>query len=101
MDFARSRAGGLRILHRPDLAAEHVVCAIEAHRHNAARGREFCEHWGPASSVSRIVLRCEHGDLDLAVKWNHPRGSRAAAAEWLRGSRAARAVDGAERLRGL
>jgi tRNA A-37 threonylcarbamoyl transferase component Bud32 len=101
MDFVRSRAGGLRILHRPDLAPEHIVRAIEAHRHNADRGREFCEHWGPASSVSRVVLRREQGDLDLAVKWNHPRGSRAAVAEWLRGSRAARAVRGAERLRGL
>lgn len=101
MDFVRSRAGGLRILHRPDLAPEHVARAIEAHRHNADRGREFCEHWGPASSVSRVVLRREQGDLDLAVKWNHPRGSRAAVAECLRGSRAARAVRGAEQLRGL
>ncbi len=101
MDFVRSRAGGLCILHRPDLAPEHVVRAIEAHRHNADRGREFCEHWGPASSVSRILVRHEQGDLDLAVKWNHARGPRAAAAEWLRGSRAARAVTGAARLRGL
>jgi tRNA A-37 threonylcarbamoyl transferase component Bud32 len=101
MDFVRSRAGGLRILHRPDLAPEHVARAIEAHRQNADRGREFCEHWGPASSVSRVVLRREQGDLDLAVKWNHPRGSRAAVAEWLRGSRATRAVRGAEQLRGL
>src|SRR5258706_2919119 len=99
--FVRSRAGGLRIRHLPDLAPEHVVRAIEAHRTNAARGREFCEHWGPASSVSRILLRRDEGDLDLAVKWNHARGSRAAAAEWLRGSRAARAADGAEQLRGL
>jgi tRNA A-37 threonylcarbamoyl transferase component Bud32 len=99
--FVRSRAGGLRILHRPDLAPEHVVRAIEAHRQNAARGREHCEHWGPASSVSRVLLRREWGDLDLAVKWNHPRGSRAAAAEWLRGSRAVRAARGAARLRGL
>jgi tRNA A-37 threonylcarbamoyl transferase component Bud32 len=101
VEFVRSRAGGLRILHRPDLAPEHVLRAIEAHRHNAARGREFCEHWGPASSVSRVVLRCEHADLDLAVKWNHPRGLRAAATERLRGSRAARALRGAERLRDL
>jgi tRNA A-37 threonylcarbamoyl transferase component Bud32 len=101
VEFVRSRAGGLRILHRPDLEPEHVVRAIEAHRHNADRGREFCEHWGPASSVSRVVLRGEQGDLDLAVKWNHPRGARVAVAEWLRGSRAARAVRGAERLRGL
>src|SRR5262249_13394800 len=41
------------------------------------------------------------GDLDLGVKGNHARGPRAAAAERLRGSRAARAVAGAERLRGL
>jgi len=101
MDFVRSRAGGLRILHRPDLAPEHVVRAIEAHRHNADRGREFCEHWGPASSVSRVVLRREQGDLDLAVKWNHPRGARRAASEWLLGSRAARALAGALRLADL
>ena len=101
MEFVRSRAGGLRILHRPEFAPEHVLRAIEAHRRNAARGREFCEHWGPASSVSRILVRREAGDLDLAVKWNHARGARAAVAEWLRGSRADRAVRGAERLRGL
>jgi Lipopolysaccharide kinase (Kdo/WaaP) family len=99
--FVRSRAGGLRILHRPDFAPEHVLRAIEAHRRNAGRGREYCEHWGPASSVSRILVRREDGDLDLAVKWNHPRGARAAFSEWLRGSRAARALLGAERLRGL
>jgi hypothetical protein len=101
MEFVRSRAGGMRIQHRRDLAPEHVLRAIEAHRRNADRGREFCEHWGPGSSVSRVLLRREEGDLDLAVKWNHARGPRAAAAEWLRGSRAARAVRGAERLRGL
>ncbi len=75
--------------------------AIEAHRSNADRGREFCEHWGPASSVSRILLRRDQGDLDLAVKWNHARGPRAAFTEWWRGSRAARAVTGAEQLRGI
>ena len=96
--FARSRAGDLRILHRRELAAEHVVRAIEAHRANAARGRDFCEHWGPASSVSRIALRREEGLLHVAVKWNHPRGLRAAATERLRGSRAARAMRGAARL---
>ena len=101
MEFVRSRVGDLRILHRPDFAPEHVLRAIEAHRRNAARGREHCEHWGPASSVSRILVRREQGDLDLAVKWNHARGPRAALTEWLRGSRAERAVRGAERLRGL
>jgi hypothetical protein len=99
--FASSRAGGLRILHRSDLAPEHVLRAIEAHRRNAERGREFCEHWGPSSSVSRVLLRSERGDLDLAVKWNHARGARASVTEWLRGSRAARAVTGSERLRPL
>ena len=98
--FARSRASGLRILHRPDLSAEHVVRAIEAHRGNAARGREHCEHWGPASSVSRIELMRDAGRVDIAVKWNHPRGVRASVAEWLRGSRAARAVHGAACLEG-
>jgi hypothetical protein len=99
--FVLSRVGDLRILHRPGLGAELVARAIEAHRRNAERGREACEHWGPASSVSRIALRGDRGDLDLAVKWNHPRGSRAAVAERMRGSRAARAVAGAERLGGL
>ncbi len=99
--FTRSRAGDLRIAHRSDLAADHVLRAIDAHRANAARGREFCEHWGPASSVSRIVLRRAQGDLDLAVKWNHPRGLRAALSEGWTGSRAVRARAGAERLAGL
>ena len=99
--FARARVGDLQILHRADLGPEHVARAIEAHRRNAERGREACEHWGPASSVSRIALRTDSGVLDLAVKWNHPRGARAAVSEWLLGSRAARAVEGAARLAGL
>ena len=96
--FVSTRASGLRILHRPEVELEHVLRAIELHRANAARGREFCEHWGPASSVSRIVLRHAGGELDLAVKWNHDRGWRPALTESLRGSRAARACEGAERL---
>ena len=96
--FARSDSGGLRILHRPELPAAQVVAAIEAHRRNAARGREACEQWGPGSSVSRVLLRRQAGDLDLAVKWNHPRGLRSAVGERLRGSRAARALRGAELL---
>jgi len=99
--FAQSSAGGLRLLHRRSLPPAQVLAAIEAHRANAARGREHCEQWGPGSSVSRILLRRPEGDLDLAVKWNHPRGLRAAVGERLRGSRAQRALDGAERLAAL
>ena len=99
--FARSEAGGLHILHRPGFPVEQVLAAIEAHRANAARGREHCEQWGPGSSVSRILLRRRAGDLDLAVKWNHPRGLRAAVGEGLRGSRALRALEGARRLEAL
>ena len=100
-NFARAELGGLVIWHRPGLPPEQVLAAIEAHRANAARGREHCEQWGPGSSVSRILLRRARGELDLAVKWNHPRGGRAALSEWLRGSRARRALAGAERLAAL
>ena len=96
--FARSHSGGLRILHRPELPAAQVLAAIEAHRRNAARGREACEQWGPGSSVSRVLLRRPSGDLDLAVKWNHPRGLRSALSQRLLGSRAQRALRGAELL---
>jgi len=98
---ALSRAAGLVVRHRPEVDPGHVVRAIERHRANASRGREHCEHWGPGSSVSRILLRHDGGELDLAVKWNHPRGGRAALAEGLLGSRAERAVRGAERLAAL
>ncbi|MEM7410699.1 MAG: lipopolysaccharide kinase InaA family protein [Myxococcota bacterium] len=101
MRFVRSPAAGLVIRHRPELTARQVLAAIDAHRENAGRGREHCEHWGPASSVSRILLTSGSTAWDLAVKWNHPRGARAAFAERWRGSRAARAVAGARRLASL
>lgn len=93
------RAAGLRGRRRVDLPVEHVVAAIAAHRANAARGREACEQWGPGSSVSRVRLTRPGGEaLDLAVKWNHPRGARRGVAERIRGSRAARAERGAREL---
>ncbi len=95
-----ARAAGLRIVHRPSLPAALVVQAIELHRENAARGREHCEHWGPGSSVSHVVLQGER-ELDLAVKWNHPRGLRRGLSDTLQGSRAARAAAGADVLAGL
>lgn len=95
-----ARADGLRIVHQPRFRPEWVVQAIDLHRANAARGREHCEHWGPGSSVSHVVLRAEV-DLDLAVKWNHARGLRGALADSVDGSRAARAAAGAEVLAGL
>ena len=97
--WRESRSGELRIAHRPDLELESVAQAIARHRENAAKGREACEHWGPGSSVSRVVLEAHGAPLDLAVKWNHWRGWRAAVSEALRGSRAARAARGAEQLR--
>ena len=92
-----SRAEGLRIVHRPELRPELVVQAIELHRANAALGREHCEHWGPGSSVSHVVLRGDR-EHDLAVKWNHPRGLRGGLSDTLHGSRAARAAAGASTL---
>ena len=95
-----ARAAGLRIVHRPSLPAALVVQAIELHRENAARGREHCEHWGPGSSVSHVVLQGAR-ELDLAVKWNHPRGLRRSLSDTLQGSRAARAAAGANVLADL
>jgi tRNA A-37 threonylcarbamoyl transferase component Bud32 len=97
--WREGRSGELRIAHCPDLEAESVAQAIARHRENTVRGREACEHWGPGSSVSRVVLEAHGAPLDLAVKWNHWRGWRAAVSEALRGSRAARALRGAARLR--
>lgn len=97
--WCESRSGELRIAHQPELAAESIAQAIARHRENAAKRWEACEHWGPGSSVSRVVLDAQGAPLDLAVKWNHWRGWRAAITEALRGSRAARAARGADRLR--
>jgi hypothetical protein len=95
-----ARAGGLRIVHQPGFRPEWVAQAIDLHRANAALGREHCEHWGPGSSVSHVVLRGPV-DLDLAVKWNHERGLRGGLSDTLDGSRAARAAAGAEVLAAL
>jgi tRNA A-37 threonylcarbamoyl transferase component Bud32 len=93
------RVAGLELCHDPQIPAEIVGEAIARHRANAALGRDACEHWGPASSVSRVELTAGDGArFDLAVKWNHPRGLRRALVEGLRGSRAARATRGAEEL---
>jgi tRNA A-37 threonylcarbamoyl transferase component Bud32 len=93
--------GGYRLRHRRGLAPPLLLLAVARHRQNAAEGARACEHWGPGSSVSRVQVEGPLGWLDLAVKWNHPRGRRRAVAEALRGSRAARAVVGAARIRAL
>lgn len=93
------RVAGLRVRRAGSLPLALVEQAIARHRENAARGRDHCEHWGPASSVSRVRLAADDGTrFDLAVKWNHPRGLRRAWLERLRGSRAVRAARGADAL---
>jgi hypothetical protein len=94
-----ARVADLHVRHDPAIAPAVVGEAIARHRENAAQGRDACEHWGPASSVSRVRLTGDGGvELDLAVKWNHPRGPRRALVERLRGSRAVRAARGADVL---
>ncbi len=80
------------------MTPDQVAAAIARHRRNAERRHEACEHWGTASSVSRVVLGAAPARLDLAVKWNHRRGLRRALSEGLFGSRAARAAAAAARL---
>jgi hypothetical protein len=75
-----------------------VLRAIEVHREHDAAGREACEQWGPASSVSRVALEGPAGPLDLAVKWSRRRGLRGALSDALLGSRAERARVGAARV---
>jgi tRNA A-37 threonylcarbamoyl transferase component Bud32 len=94
-----ARVAGLHVRRDPAVPLRVALRAIERHRANAARGRDACEHWGPASSVSRVILSEDDGArFDLAVKWNHPRGWRRAWVERLRGSRAVRAARGADEL---
>jgi hypothetical protein len=97
--FLEARYSGLRIVHRSDIDPAHVAQAIAQHRENARDADKRCESYGPGSSVSRIVVDGRFGELDLAVKWNHWRGLRGALSDLFNGSRAARAVIGAERLR--
>lgn len=93
------RAAGLQGRRRDDVPVERILEAIAAHRENADRGREACEQWGPGSSVSRVRTAASGGAaLDLAVKWNHPRGVGRGLAERIRGSRAERAERGARVL---
>jgi tRNA A-37 threonylcarbamoyl transferase component Bud32 len=90
---------GYRLRHRRLFSPPFALRAVARHRENAAQRERACEHWGPGSSVSRVAIAGPLGPLDLAVKWNHPRGLRRAVAETLRGSRAVRAVVGAARVR--
>jgi len=93
------RVAGLHVRRDPAIPLRIVEQAIARHRANAAQGRDACEHWGPASSVSRVIATADDGQrFDLAVKWNHPRGPRRAWVERLRGSRAVRAARGADEL---
>jgi tRNA A-37 threonylcarbamoyl transferase component Bud32 len=98
-EWRQTRAEGLRIAHRVGLEPQLVLRAIARHRENVTQAREACEHCGPGSSVSRVVLEARQGTIDLAVKWNHWRGWRGALSDTLRGSRAARALEGARCLR--
>ncbi len=93
-EFVRTRIADLDLFHAPGVAAEAVLAAIERHRENDRRGREACDHWGPAASVSRVSL----GAIDVAVKWCRWRGPRGACSDRIFGSRAARALAGARRL---
>jgi tRNA A-37 threonylcarbamoyl transferase component Bud32 len=96
--FETSVVAGLRILHRPAVPASVVAQAIALHRENYARGREACEHWGPGSSVSHVLIRSSAGPLDLAVKWNPWRGWRGGLSDALHGSRARRALAASRRV---
>ena len=96
--FETSRVGDLRIAHAPRVPAAAVSRAVALHRENFARGRDFCLHWGPGSSVSRVRISNEAGTLDLAVKWNPWRGWRRALSDALHGSRARRALSASRRL---
>jgi len=96
--FLEARVPGLRLAHRADLDPALVVRAIRRHIANARTARGECETYGPASSVSRVVMFGPRGDVDLAVKWNHWRGLRGALSDSVQGSRAVRAAAGAQRL---
>ncbi len=98
--WSETRRGALWLLHSPEVDPDLLLIAIERHRENVARGRDYCEHVGPGSSVSRVhaAFTGRASGLDLAVKWNHWRGWRGAASDGLRRSRARRALLGAQRL---
>lgn len=96
--FETSVRDGLRILHRSGVPASVVTQAIALHRENFSRGRDACEHWGPGSSVSHILIRGAAGSLDMAVKWNPWRGWRGALSDALHGSRARRALAASRRV---
>lgn len=96
--FLEASVAGLRIAHRADLDPALVVRAIRRHMANTRTARGECETYGPASSVSRVVMSGPRGDVDLAVKWNHWRGLRGVLSDSIQGSRAFRAAAGAQRL---
>ena len=112
VDFTACRIGEFAIRHDREIEAELVVRAIAIHRENHAQGREACEHWAPAASVSRVVLsesalpRSDaQGEApsagtrwDFAVKWCRWRGVRGALSDAIYGSRASRSLRGAARL---
>lgn len=89
---------GLRVVHRANVPAAVFAQAIRLHRQNFARGREACLHWGPGSSVSRVLIRSAAGPLDMAVKWNPWRGWRGALSDALHGSRGRRALAASRRV---
>jgi tRNA A-37 threonylcarbamoyl transferase component Bud32 len=96
--FETSEREGLRILRRSGVPASVVTQAIALHRENFSRGRDACEHWGPGSSVSHVLIRGAAGSLDMAVKWNPWRGWRGALSDALHGSRARRALAASRRV---
>ncbi len=96
--FRRVRRGVWHIEHHPELSPERVLESVARHREHDARGSQACEQWGAVSSLSRVQLEGSTQPFDLAVKGCRWRGLRGGLSDWLRGSRARRALRGARRL---
>ncbi|RMG14608.1 MAG: hypothetical protein D6731_10020 [Planctomycetota bacterium] len=96
--LAPVRADGLLLRLAPGVepaALRSVLADLE--RANAA-GLDACLKWGIASAVCRSRLATPAGEVEVAAKLFRYRGLRGALSDLLRGSKAARALRGYERV---
>lgn len=97
----RERLEGWEISHAPDVEAREVLRHVQEHQTRSASAAPDALKSGPRGSVARARLRTRAGEVEVAIKLFRRRGLRRALTHRLTGSRARRALLGAERIAAL
>lgn len=97
----RERLEGWQISHVAGVDAGEVLRHVREHLARSEAGTADAIKSGPRGSIARGSLRTRQGEVEVATKWFRWRGLRRALGERASGSRARRAMRGAERIAAL